>query len=338
MRREAIIAIAYNCEKEKFRSICFIKTKTIMWRKTLIFAVFAFTFLNFLKCTSPKSDYTLQDRIIGEWRNLFDDCNSKEGLSLIISEEHLETGTSNMRFRHSYFISRETSQGQMMELGLFDSMFSSNGSDYDTVFGPKDTIKANLYLADDILVLLIFKGGEISDQYQIANAYSKKIKEQRKTFTSKVSTVFVLPDGFRGYSWVAIEQPNGKAPEKDSEGRPIIEIPENGVLETKASVTPVALAKRELGFYFREDRDNKQGRIPHISDNCRQLFVSKNLTDEEIVNSGYDPDQVYVYYYRYNNPGREEINKLFEKEITGQVFWFRVDTLRNLLKPLSMIP
>ena len=144
--------------------------------------------------------------------------------------------------------------------------------------------------------------------------------------------------GFAGYAWVALGQHHGEPADYDGDGIRALHIPESGLLSTQSAPMPTALAKREFAFYFK-DRDGKiSGSIPLISNSCITLFKNQSFTYEQIQEYGYDPNRVYVYFYRYNNPARENINKLFGQEIKGQVFWFRVGTLNNLLKFEEMIP
>lgn len=304
----------------------------------LIFTILFCTSIIFVGAFSNcQSDNSKQGNLLGEWRLLYDDCSSGETTIIKICDKYIESSSPIMASRVSYIISERYNPDGSIPFKQFDFLHSFDGLNYEKRTGSRDTIKGKLYLEDDIFVLLNYKGGDRSDEYQDVAAFTRKDDEQGKAFLPMVSTVFVLQDGFRGYSWVATEQLKGKAPAMDYEGRHIIEIPENGILETKAAITPVALSKRELEFFFRQNWNNGLMSIPHISLNCLTFLQSKNYTDDEIVNFGYEPDQVYVFYFRYNNPGREGINNIFGKEIQGQVFWFRVDTLRDLLKPKPMV-
>lgn len=283
------------------------------------------------------------DSIVGHWRALFDDC--EHDLELIINDSLLifksEPGTTFLQ--HKYMISESDSLNDSYTLKLFDSETSIDyGRNFETIFGKNDTAKVKIFIDDNILSFLAFKGGDLSSQYQIVEAYYRETEESKIDYKPNVSTMFYLPEGFRGYSWVAFEQQDGEIEEVDiingTRGIRIFRIPDSGILKSQSEPMPDALAKREFEFYYLSGNEKSISLINPISRSCLSYIKTESLTESEITELGFDPDRVYVYYYRYNNPGRREINKIFGEEIIGQVFWFRVDTLRNFLKSEPMIP
>lgn len=274
--------------------------------------------------------------MIGQWKALNSDC--EDGGLLIISETSLISGSSAFLMKHSYIISDSVSQSGSISLKLFDSKVSTDGISFSEIVGSADSTRVDVFLDQDILVLLYWKGADRADEYQMPVAYIRKDKSATRDYQPTIRSRFYLPSGYRGYAWVALDQQHGQPAEYDGEGRRVLQIPESGLLLTQSEPMPTALAKREFAFYFSDKNGIATDSIPLIPADCLSLFKNQQFTNGQIREYGYDPNQVYVYYYRYNNPGRENINKLFGQEIKGQVIWFRVDTLKNLLKSGEMIP
>ena len=285
---------------------------------------------------SIQAGSSIPKNMIGEWKALYTDCDA--GGWLIISETSLILGSTAFLMKHSYIVSDSVSQSGSISLKLFDFKISNDGISFSDVSGSADSIHVDVFMDQDILILLVWKGGSRADEFQIPIAYIRKDKTKSEVFHPIIRSKFYLPNGYRGYAWVALDQQHGQPAEYDGEGRRVLQIPESGLLLTQSELMPTALAKREFAFYFSDKNGIATDSIPLIPADCLSLFKIQQFTNGQIREYGYDPNQVYVYYYRYNNPGRENINKLFGKTIKGQVFWFRVDALRNLLKSGEMIP
>lgn len=259
---------------------------------------------------------------------------------MTITDSNIVIGSPPSLLSHSYLLSDSITPDGSITLKLFDTKIShDNGINFHEVFsfGNNDSIKANIFLENDMLVLLVFKGSNRPSEFQQPHAFVREKDRESEKIKPVIRSVFYLPDGFNGYSWIALEQADGEVAEFDEEGRRVLRIPESGLLSTQAKPMPAALAKRDFAFFY-----EKTGNTPHepiniIPENCFNLFQSQKLEEGQIKEHGFDPDQRYVLVFRYNNPGRDGINKLFGRDISGQVLWFRVDTLRNLLKSGDML-
>lgn len=278
-----------------------------------------------------------QANILGNWQAMYRECEND--IKIIITDTYIITGSSFSLIKFSYSISDSVSFDGSISLKLFNAKISAdNGLNYSELGSKTDTIKANIFIEKDILVLLIWKGGDRLDEFQIAAAYTRKNESEPFIYQPSIQSKFYLPDGYTGYAWVAMAQSDGDPAEYDRDGRRILKIPESGLLLTQSKPMPTALAKREFAFYYQMNDGLANDVIPVLPSNCLFYFTKSNLSEEQLIDYGFNPNQIYVHYYRYNNPPREKLNKLFETEIKGQVFWFRVDTLRNLLKSEPMIP
>ncbi len=272
-----------------------------------------------------------QNCIIGTWNPMFHECN--EDRKLIITDTFLSICFSDCIIQHSYTITDSGSTGGSFALKLFDSRISfDKGITNSNISGNLDSIKASIFLEKEIMTLLIWKGGDRFTEFQIAEAFIRKEGSEHEIYQSEIRSVFYLPAGYTGNSYVALEQPEGEPAEIDEEGRRVLYIPPSGLLLTMSKPMPTGLAKREFAFYYLDKDVIFNDPIPVIPHNCFYNFYTNELNDEQIKEYGFNPDQIYVYYHRYN-PAREIVNNLFLKDIKGQVFMFRVDTLRNFLKP-----
>ncbi len=263
---------------------------------------------------------------IGTWEPLITEC-SPESRTIGLSEQFFIVNTNDI-IRYSYTLVDTLNPDGSVNMLIYDAKISCDGGESYLEASWTDTMSISIYYDNNILVLLPHKDpvvtpGEVSQP----EAFVRVDRNPEYEFTPGTKAVFIVPDNLRGYSWVAMEQPDGEVPAKNPSGSIIINIPESGKMLSQAPTMPEALAKREFAFYFQSGSP-----IPPIHENCISLLRGKKLSDEGIIAHGYNPDQLYVSYSRYNNPGRREINKLFGRKITGQVFWFQVDTLRDMVK------
>lgn len=239
-------------------------------------------------------------------------------------------------FRYAYSISDAIHQDGYWEMYLSEAMASSDGgqnfSEIGNLDGPDEKIRVRLYVKDNVLVLLPHKAeGRTAGQVITPEAFVKTGSLPHLQYTSSVQSVFIVPDGFTGSAWIAMNQPKGEPFAINNEGLPVIELPASGLLKSQVPIMAEALAKREFAFYFQTDRAGDSQPIPHIHYKCLDLFRSEGFSEEEVLSHGYDMEQVYVMFHRYDTPGREKINELFGERIEGQVMHFRVGKLRDLI-------
>ncbi|MBW6498640.1 MAG: hypothetical protein K0B09_09645 [Bacteroidales bacterium] len=279
-----------------------------------------------------------QNSIKGEWLPMFQNCQN-EG-SLTFGDEHLE-GKSFNKTRQEYFLSDYLNPDGSSSLRVFNFEVSfDNGESYSKVAGSEGMVDTSLvhvyFINEDIMVHVGFKMGKrVHHHYRRPAVFLRaEAFENYQAYVPEVQKVFVLPDDFTGRSWIAHEQPDGEVEERDSLGRLVLRIPNSGFLLTQASPMPVALALQGFDFFFESDY-KKEEPIPKITINCLNFFRNKwserQSSDFDITDLGFDLEKIYVCAFTYNTPQRDQINKMFGKNIEGQVMYFQVDTLKNLI-------
>lgn len=239
-------------------------------------------------------------------------------------------------FRYAYSISDAIHQEGYWEMYLSEAMASSDGgqnfSEIGNLDGSDEKIRVRLYVKDNVLVLLPHKAeGRTAGQVTTPEAFIKTGSLPDLQYTPSIQSVFVIPHGFTGSAWIAMNQPDGEPFAINDEGLPVIELPASGLLGSQVPIMAEALAKREFAFYYHTDRTGDYQPIPHIHYKCLDLFRSEGFSEEEVMSQGYDMEQVYVLFFRYDTPGREKINEIFGEKIEGQVMHFRVGKLRDMI-------
>lgn len=168
---------------------------------------------------------------------------------------------------------------------------------------------------DHIDEVLVFLPTELESTKGL-DAYPGKILQQQ----------FLLPEGFTGPIYIAYGQEFGEKAEFDERGRPLFNIPANGMLETQVPEDPVAFALGAMQFNYTTAERYSQRTIPLVPTD-----VIRPVGGAPAAGSGqYHPDSVYVWAMGYNQLGRKNLNGFFGKAVEGNVGMFRVDTLRKL--------
>ncbi len=272
----------------------------------------------------------------GEWVPL-DIGNCQKDERVLTFRNGYFTVSSTSLLRYAYTVSDAIQQDGYWEMYLSEAMASGDGGQNYSEIGNFDDsheiIRVQIYFRDDILVLLPHKAeGITAGQVTMPEAFVRAGSLPDSQYTPSVQSVFVIPDGFTGSAWIAMNQPKGEPFAINNEGLPVLELPASGLLRSQVPIMAEALAKREFAFYFHTDRTGDSQPIPHIHYKCLELFRSEGFSKEDILNHGYHPDKVYVLHYRYDVPGREIINEMFGEKIEGQVMHFRVATLKNMIE------
>ena len=142
---------------------------------------------------------------------------------------------------------------------------------------------------------------------------SKQIKDTTKT------QVIVFDGNLIGNYGINYQQPDGEQG-VDSKGRILMHISKYGLFKTKFKADPFEYIKNNFIFMNRYHKV-----IPS--------FIMANFQNDrkELLSRGFNNDSVYVCLYGYNQDARERVNQFFNKQISGQVLMFRVDTLKNFL-------
>lgn len=168
---------------------------------------------------------------------------------------------------------------------------------------------------DHIDEVLVFLPTELESTKGL-DAYPGKMPRQQ----------FLFPEGFTGPISIAYGQKLGEKAEFDAQGRPLFNIPADGMFETQVPEDPVAFALGAMQFCYTAAKGGGQRVIPLVPTD-----VIRPVGEAPAAGSGqYHPDSVYVWAMGYNQLGRTNINRLFGKAVEGNVGMFGVDTLRKL--------
>ncbi|TVQ10018.1 MAG: hypothetical protein EA361_14595 [Bacteroidetes bacterium] len=279
-----------------------------------------------------------QDYLKGEWVPMFQHCRS-EG-SLIFSQTHME-GKSVSKTRMEFLLADVVNADGSKTLQVFNYEISfDDGENYNKVASSQGMVDTSVvhvhYITKDIMVHVSYKGGRrVHHHLERPVAYVRAGKfYTNKQDTPEIQKIIVLPEGFSGHAWIAHEQPDGEVEENDPMGRLVLRVPKSGYLLTQAAPMPVALALQGFEFFYENKYENREP-MPKITYNCLNLlrgkWNEKQLTDEDVINLGFDLEKIYACAFTYNLPQRGTINTMFGRKIEGQVMYFQVDTLKNLI-------
>jgi len=142
-----------------------------------------------------------------------------------------------------------------------------------------------------------------------------------------------LPNNYIGYFSVAYDQAGGIQRRYHNDIR-IIEIPDNGFLETQFRETPVDYIEGKMAFVYRDDI---------LLERCRKISAIDKVQLHKIAAtmiagySGYNLDSVYVVPLGYNQVRRSLIEDGLGKRIDGNIEMFRIDTLKNVIGVKNLI-
>jgi hypothetical protein len=177
---------------------------------------------------------------------------------------------------------------------------------------------------EDKLILMQHKAfkNQISHLTVLKNDASKIVQVEDSSLSC--GQQIVLPMKYRGNVFINYNQKDGQVKEYTYDKRPLISIPANGLLQTQFPEEPYNFILGRITFSI-IDTTALYRHIKFFS------FDKYYHNLNELFSQGYDMDSVYVCTYGYNRQTREEINKLFDKTIEGNVMMFRIDTLKNLI-------
>ena len=275
----------------------------------------------------------------GEWVPMFQHCRD-EG-SLTFNETHME-GKSVRKTRMEYLLSDEVNADGSKTIQVFNYEISfDDGENYNKVVGSQgmvDTSVAHVhFISEEIMVHVSYKGAKRFHNHMARPVAFVRAEKYYKNehYTPEIQKIIVLPEVFSGHAWIAHEQPDGEVEENDPMGRLVLRVPKSGYLLTQAAPMPVAIALQGFEFFYENKYENSEP-IPKITYNClnllRKKWNDKQLTDDDVINLGFDLEKIYVCAFIYNVPPRGTVNKKFGRKIEGQVLYFQVDTLQNMIR------
>lgn len=134
----------------------------------------------------------------------------------------------------------------------------------------------------------------------------------------------IIPPLYRGIVNVCYCQNKGQKENSVKKNNSLIYIPQNGLLHTQFEDDPFGYVKGNIRFYS-TDTNGHRYEIPSFH------FGKYTNKINELLKQGFVMDSVYVSLLGYNQEGRNIINKRFNKTLNGNVLYFKVDTLKNLL-------
>ena len=178
-------------------------------------------------------------------------------------------------------------------------------------------------IMDNKLLLINYKKHHHIDEVSLLKR-GKDSSSINKGINDSGLTTLLFPKDFRGYVYICYNQELGEEKEFMENGNPILQIPSNGLLKTKLQEDPINFI---LGkFIFIETNSNR------INKKTPFFFFTEYIGSlDKLLGKGFNMDSVYVCIYGYNQTSREEVNKVFQEPIDGNVLMLRVDTLKNMV-------
>ncbi|MHC1702983.1 MAG: hypothetical protein AB9846_03645 [Tenuifilaceae bacterium] len=163
-----------------------------------------------------------------------------------------------------------------------------------------------IHIDGDCITMISFKEGEHRNNH--VDEYSNWFRNGTSTLRKKSSShiKYILPKGFKGAAWIAFNQQDGISPAFDSIGNVILSIPENGLLLTTLHEDVFATANKNYSILQVESGQNK---------NIYQAFEKIEKIDSTCCKT----DEYIAIMSGFNQDGRKAINKLFGKQIKGNV-------------------
>jgi hypothetical protein len=233
------------------------------------------------------------NEIIGTWTAL----NNAHDLSYTFTEDTVYIKSNTFEFSCRY---RQIKSGE-------DSLF---------MYFPNDDIplKHTYKLSAGKLLLVSYKDiGNIDEVILFT-----KTEEINKTVNINNEEIeFTIEIGFVGTAYV-----NFQGIIQNSQ-KQTINVPKTGLIEAEFKENPFSIYSGNLSFV---ENSNAKNKIPFFH------YSAVEKQSAEKLFKTYNKDSIYVGLYGFNQIGRNEVNKIFGREVKGNVFMFRVDTLKNLLK------
>ncbi|BDX39704.1 hypothetical protein CYCD_30590 [Tenuifilaceae bacterium CYCD] len=117
---------------------------------------------------------------------------------------------------------------------------------------------------------------------------------------------YIIPSGFEGTIWIAFNQPNGINPVLDSLGNAIIEIPNNGLLQTTMKENALATANKNYRILERLEKN---------------IFKEYKTFDkfDKYDSTYFGLEDTIAIMCGFNQTPREDINRIFGKKVEGNV-------------------
>ena len=141
---------------------------------------------------------------------------------------------------------------------------------------------------------------------------------------NKGNTTIILPEDFIGIVYLKYNKKVGVNVVLDENGNPTINVPFNGLQIVKLQEDPFNFVLGKFNF-IEKARENTNKKLSFFFFN---EYIGRL---DNLLTRGYKMDSIYVCIYGFNQTPREELNKVFQKTIEGNVLMFNVDTLKNMV-------
>lgn len=113
----------------------------------------------------------------------------------------------------------------------------------------------------------------------------------------------------------------------DENGNRLITVPRNGLFLTSDEPWPLQFMKRRFEAYRMDSTD--QDAVP-----VNWIFADElsDLNRDSTLRASYDLNALYLIPWGYNQIARSSLHERIDRRVSGNVEFFRIDTLKNLIQ------
>ena len=254
------------------------------------------------------NDNDIKSQLIGKWTDVNDNKHSIEFFEdgRFIMYSNGEFFLKNTEFDSlSFSIDNQVSNTELIINDKNDELFS----------------REMVHLVNNELVRVSFKKGKnINHHIDEFSLYQREgfQSPSQLPIENKNNTIkkYIIPKGYRGTFLVIHDISYGEKPEYDEDGNEIFRIPNNGILKTQSSATPIKTAKGEMAFYELTAGTDELVEL-HLKD-----VKNKSLsTDEHKMNIKVDG---------YNQLARDVVNEVLEESFSTNILFLSVGSKKQI--------
>lgn len=207
---------------------------------------------------------------------------------------------------------------------------------WTVLYGSKESeeTREKIMIEDDVLFSISYKSFEGIKHHIDQIGYYKKCPDNSpctfdtiplKASNSKITKYFI-PSGLRGGFYVAYGESETAPIPVDAQGNRLIKVPSNRLFVNSDEARPLQFAKKLFEFFQMGSTD--QDAVPVNYINYHDLYV---LERDSNLWADYDMDSLYVLPLGYNQMARSSLHERIDRRVSGNVEFFRINTLRNLI-------
>lgn len=281
--------------------------------------------VSILNCKQPKA--VIQEAIIGQWVS---------GTMLV---EYTKDGLYNMTMNGEKIRLYNTGQ-----LTYTLSCTTKKDSCFTIIYSTKgdceEQWRARVIIEKNLLYVISYKGLEgIKHHIDELGVYQKveegvvNTHQDEKITESYIPpyisgklpiTKYYIPSDFRGRFYVAYNEKKGIRIPSDELGNRVIKIPSTGLFKASDKERSIQYLKNRFEFYQLNKRD-----APTRLFNSYDLYLMRK---DSSLAANYDLNDLIVLPLGYNQIGRPTLNERLKENLTGNVEFFEVNTLKELLQ------